>query len=156
MPDTPAPPFAVQRLDHVVLRVADLARAIDFYQRVLGCAVARRNEAAGLVHLRAGASMIDLVALDGPIGQQGGAGPAAEGRNVDHFCLRVEPFDEAALLAHLARHDVPCSSHAKPLFGAEGTGPAVYLRDPDGNPVELKGPATADRPGDAPAGGDAP
>lgn len=153
MPDTPAPPFAVQRLDHVVLRVRDVERAVDFYQRVLGCRVARRNPGAGLVHLRAGASMIDLVALDGPIGLQGGAGPGAQGRNVDHFCLRVEPFDEAALRAHLARHDVACSTHAKPLFGAEGTGPAVYLHDPDGNTVELKGPAHADRPGDAPADG---
>jgi len=137
---TDIPPFAVQRLDHVVLRVADLDRAIGFYAQVLGCTVVKRNEPAGLVHLRAGASMIDLVVLDGEIGRQGGAGPGAEGRNMDHLCLRIEPFDEAAVLAHLARHEVPRSSHAKILFGAEGDGPAVYLRDPDGNTIELKGP----------------
>jgi catechol 2,3-dioxygenase-like lactoylglutathione lyase family enzyme len=139
---TTALPFAVQRLDHVVLRVTDLPRAIEFYARVLGCAVALRNDARGLVHLRAGASMIDLVDVHGPIGQQGGAAAAADnGRNMDHLCLRIEPFDEAAVLAHLAAHDVPRSSHAKQQYGAEGTGPAVYLQDPDGNTIELKGPA---------------
>jgi len=140
----PTLPFSVQRLDHVVLRVSDLSRAITFYAQVLGCELVQRNEGRGLVHLRAGASMIDLVDIHGPIGQQGGAAAAvSDGRNMDHFCLRISPFDEAAVLAHLAQHEVPRSSHAKQQFGAEGTGPAVYLQDPDGNTIELKGEATA-------------
>lgn len=137
-----APPFAVQRLDHVVLRVVDLERSIAWYRDVLGCRVERRRDDLGLVHLRAGASMIDLIALGGRLGRAGGAGPGAEGRNVDHLCLRVEPFDEAALVAHLQAHGVPPRGRAGVNFGAEGDGWSIYLADPDGNVVELKGPAT--------------
>lgn len=133
-------PFQVQRLDHVVLRVSDLDRSIEFYGRLLGCTVERERRDRGLVHIRAGSSLIDLVAIEGPIGKLGGAAAAAEGRNMDHFCLRVDPFDAGAVLAHLQLHDVPRSSEAKVQFGAEGDGQAVYLQDPDGNTIELKGP----------------
>ncbi|HLS84336.1 MAG TPA: VOC family protein [Arenimonas sp.] len=134
-------PFAVQRLDHVVLRVADLARSRRFYLDVLGCRVERERPDLGLLHLRAGASLIDLVDTDGPLGRRGGAGPGAEGRNLDHLCLRIEPFDEAAILAHLARFGLAAEEPASRKFGAEGSGLSLYLRDPDGNVVELKGPA---------------
>ena len=144
-------PFAPRHLDHVVLLVRDLERAQRFYVDVIGCGLERRRDDLGLLHLRAGASLIDLVSLDGPLGQRGGAGPVAEGRNVDHVCLRVEPFDEAAILAHLAAHGTPVLSVAKANFGAEGTGPSIYVQDPDGNSIELKGAATAPVPG---AGGD--
>ncbi len=136
---TPTVPFVVQRLDHVVLRVQDLERSIAFYARLLGCVVERRRDELGLAHLRAGASLIDLVAVDGSIGRQGGAAAGEQGRNLDHFCLRIEPFVEAELLAHLERECVPHSPVAKIQFGAEGDGPAVYFEDPDGNRVELKG-----------------
>ncbi len=136
------PPFAVQRLDHVVLRVADLERSIAWYGDVLGCRVERRRDDLGLVHLRAGASMIDLVALDGRLGRAGGAGPGAEGRNVDHLCLRIEPFDEAALVAHLRAHGVSPHGPGGVNFGAEGSGWSLYIADPDGNVVELKGSTT--------------
>lgn len=138
-------PFAVQRLDHVVLRVADLERAIAFYGRVLGCAVERRRDDLGLVHLRAGASQIDLVALDGPLGRPGGAAAGAQGRNVDHFALRVDPFDETALRGWLQRCGLPAPGAAETRFGAEGEGLSLYLQDPDGNTVELKGPALPPR-----------
>lgn len=141
MTDTSERPFTLQRLDHVVLRVRDSAVAEAFYCGVLGCAVARRRDDLGLVHLRAGASMIDLVTLDDPLGQRGGEGPGAQARNVDHLCLRVEPFDAAAITAHLASHGV-WASEASVNFGAEGDGPSLYFSDPDGNTVELKGPAT--------------
>jgi glyoxylase I family protein len=133
------PNFEVQRIDHVVLRVADLNRSIEFYRRLLGCTVLKENPERGLVHLKAGASVIDLVSIEGPIGKQGGAAPGEEGRNMDHLCLRIEPFIEHEVLAHLERHDVPRSSVAKLQFGAEGDGPAVYFKDPDGNIIELKG-----------------
>lgn len=135
-------PFRPLRLDHVVLRVGDLERAVRFYVEVLGCGIERRRDELGLVHLRAGASQIDLVAVQGPLGLRGGAAAGAQGRNVDHVCLRVEPFDEAAILAHLAAHAAPVVSVAKANFGAEGTGPSIYLQDPDGNAIELKGPAS--------------
>lgn len=134
-----AAPFAPRGLDHVVLRVADLERAVAFYCNVLGCTVERRREDLGLVHLRAGASLVDLVSLDGQSGARLGRGPEREGRNVDHFCLRVEPFDGESIRAHLASHGVE-PGEVKPRFGAEGTGPSIYLTDPDGNGVELKGP----------------
>ena len=56
-------PFDVARIDHVVFRVRDLERSIAFYSTVLGCEVVRRRDHLGLVHLRAGASMIDLISF---------------------------------------------------------------------------------------------
>ena len=123
--------FAIQGLDHVVLRVADLERAVRFYCEVLGCSEERRVESIGLVQLRAGAALIDLVPAGGT--PETGAG------NMDHFCLRIEPFDEADLRAHLAAHGVEVGEVAR-RYGAEGHGPSLYLQDPDGNTVELKGP----------------
>lgn len=126
-------------LDHLVLRIVDLDAMLRFYVDALGCTVERRREDIGLVQLRAGASLIDLVPVAGKLGRAGGAAPGAEGRNLDHFCLRVEPFDEAAIRAQLARHDIPAGAVAS-RYGAEGEGPSIYLADPEGNVVELKGP----------------
>lgn len=134
-------PFDVQRLDHVVLRVRDLDRSEAFYREVLGCAVARRRDDLGLRHLRAGASMIDLVAVDGILGLRGGAAAGPEGRNLDHLCLRIEPFNEANIVAHLALHGLAPHGPATRNFGAEGDGPSLYFDDPDGNTIELKGAA---------------
>ncbi|MGQ9425618.1 VOC family protein [Gilvimarinus sp. F26214L] len=135
-------PFSVQRIDHIVLRVTDLDRSIEFYGSVLGCDVVRRREHLGLVHLRAGASMLDLVSVDGALGARGGAAPGNEARNVDHFCLRIEPFKEPDLVAHLKSHGVEPLGSAEINFGAEGDGLSLYFPDPDGNVVELKGPST--------------
>lgn len=129
----------IRNIDHVVLRVADLDRALGFYRDVLGCAEERRQEKLGLIQLRAGEQLIDLVPVDGPLGRQGGAPPGAEGRNMDHLCLRLEPFDEAAIRAHLAAHGVDAGP-TETRYGAEGSGPSIYISDPDGNTVELKGP----------------
>jgi glyoxylase I family protein len=126
-------------IDHIVLRVANLEAMLGFYAGVLGCPVERRQDELGLVQLRAGRSLIDLVPLDGPLGRAGGAGPGAEGRNLDHFCLSVEPFDEAAIRQHLAAAGIEAGP-VEPRYGAQGLGPSIYLRDPEGNQVELKGP----------------
>lgn len=126
-------------LDHVVLRVRDLDRARAFYCDVLGCSVEKWQEQFGLLQLRAGSALIDLVTLDGPLGRAGGAAPGREGRNLDHFCLRVAPFDEAALRAHLAAHGIEAGETVQ-RYGAEGSGPSLYITDPDGTMVELKGP----------------
>jgi catechol 2,3-dioxygenase-like lactoylglutathione lyase family enzyme len=131
--------FRLLALDHVVLRVADLARMRAFYCDVLGCAFEKWQEELGLLQLRAGSSLIDLVTLDGPLGRAGGAAPGREARNLDHFCLRIEPFDEKALRAHLAAHGIAAGEIAQ-RYGAEGTGPSLYISDPEGNTVELKGP----------------
>ena len=129
----------IREIDHVVLRVKDLERMIDFYCSVIGCSVERRRDDLGLVHLRAGRSQIDLVPVDGPLGRAGGAAPGTEGRNVDHVCLRIDPFDQAAIEAHLRAHGARFDE-VKPRFGADGTGPSMYVHDPEGNVVELKGP----------------
>ncbi len=134
-----AVPFRLREIDHVVLRVASLQRSLDFYVGILGCTLERHQEAIGLMQLRAGRSLIDLVPLDGKLGRAGGAAPGAEGRNVDHVCLRVEPFDGATIIAHLGASGALAGPIEK-RFGAEGQGPSIYVNDPDGNVIELKGP----------------
>ena len=126
-------------LDHVVLRVADAERSMAFYCDLLGCRLERRVEEIGLIQLRAGTALIDLVPIDGPLGRAGGAAPAKEGRNMDHLCLRVEPFDEAAIHERLAEAGVEAGETAR-RYGAEGFGASIYIEDPDGNVIELKGP----------------
>src|SRR5258706_15238955 len=113
----------IAALDHVVLRVADLERSAAFYRDALGCAFEKWQPELGLLQLRAGAALIDLVTLDGELGREGGAGPGAEGHNLDHFCVRLERFDEAALRAHLARHGVAAGEVVQ-RYGAEGNGPS--------------------------------
>ena len=132
----------IRDIDHLVLRVIDLPRMERFYCEALGCSVEKRQEAIGLIQLRAGRSLLDLVPVDGPLGRAGGAAPGREGRNLDHFCFRVEPFDEAAIRAQLRRFDVEAGP-LEPRYGAEGEGPSIYVTDPEGNVVELKGPPGA-------------
>ncbi len=129
----------IREIDHLVLRVVDLERMLRFYVDVLGCTLERRRDAIGLVQLRAGRSLVDLVPVDGPLGRAGGAPPGSEGRNLDHFCFRVEPFDEVAIRHQLESHGVAAGPLAL-RYGAEGEGPSIYVTDPEGNVVELKGP----------------
>lgn len=136
-------PMRIVGIDHVVLRCRDAARVERFYVEVLGCRVERRRDDLGLVHLRAGSALIDLVAADGKLGRAGGAAPDAKTRNVDHVCLRIEPFDADALERHLARFGLARGAVHR-NFGAEGEGPSIYVSDPEGNVVELKGPAGPD------------
>lgn len=130
----------IREIDHVVIRARDQARLIRFYCDVLGCTVERSSDAIGLVQLRAGRSMIDIVGIDSELGRKGGAAPGREGRNMDHLCLRVEPFDAGAIRAHLAAHGVRIDESGL-RYGAEGEGFSLYISDPEGNIVELKGPS---------------
>jgi len=136
--------IAIRDIDHLVLRVVNVDAMIAFYRDVLGCSVDRRRDGIGLVQLRAGRSMLDLVPVDGELGRAGGAPPGREGRNLDHFCFRLESFDEAAIREELARAGVPTGPVAT-RYGAEGDGPSLYVTDPDGNVVELKGPPIVNR-----------
>ena len=129
----------IREIDHLVLRVTDLGRMLQFYCDVLGCTVERRQDSIGLIQLRAGTSLIDLVPVDSPLGKAGGAPPGKEARNLDHFCLRIEPFDETSIRQHLDANGVQAGELAS-RYGAEGEGPSIYLSDPEGNVVELKGP----------------
>jgi catechol 2,3-dioxygenase-like lactoylglutathione lyase family enzyme len=138
----PTPPFGLKGLDHIVLRVSDIDRMRAFYREVLGCSDEREQAEIGLFQLRAGQSLIDLVTIDGKLGATGGAAAGIQGRNVDHFALAIAPFDETSIRAQLANHDVTIEQ-AGTRYGAEGEGPSVYFRDPEGNLIELKGPATS-------------
>ena len=129
----------IRQIDHVVLRVVNLDAMIAFYRGALGCEIERRQDEIGLVQLRAGSSLVDLVPVSGKLGKEGGAAPGTQGRNVDHVCFRVEPFDEGAIRAHLAAHGV-AAGPVESRYGAEGEGPSIYLKDPEGNALELKGP----------------
>ncbi len=133
-------PFQVLGIDHVVFRVRDLARMEAFYREALGCEVEKRQEHLGLVHIRAGRTLVDLVSVDGAIGRMGGAAPESEGHNVAHLCLRIEPFDADVIQARMRSLGVPCSAPSS-NYGAEGEGLSLYLTDPEGNTVELKGPS---------------
>jgi catechol 2,3-dioxygenase-like lactoylglutathione lyase family enzyme len=133
-------PFAIIGIDHVVLRAADPAALERFYVDVLGCTVEKRQEKISLTQLRAGRTLIDIIpaAKAGPAaGEQAG-----RGANMDHLCLRIEPFDAAAIQGHFAKHGIDCGPQMS-RFGADGQGPSVYLTDPEGNGVELKGPPSA-------------
>ena len=129
----------IRDIDHVVLRVSDLDRMLRFYCDVLGCNLERRKDDIGLVQLRAGRSLVDLVPVDGELGRAGGAAPGREGHNMDHVCFRLESFDETALSRHLSAHGVK-PGRVVTRYGAEGDGPSMYVEDPEGNTVELKGP----------------
>ena len=140
-------PIRPREIDHLVLRVRDPEAMLAFYVGVLGCAVERRRDDIGLIQLRAGRSLIDLVPVDGKLGRAGGAAPGPEGRNLDHLCLRVDPFDGEAILAFL-RESGAAPGEIAARYGAEGEGPSIYVADPEGNTVELKGPpAGATKPG---------
>ncbi len=131
----------IKTLDHVVLRAQDPERIVEFYCLVLGCTVERRSAPdIGIVQLRAGDALIDVLAVDSEIGRMGGAAPGKDGRNMDHFCVRLEIFNEDKIREHLEKHSVE-GSKLETRYGAEGIGPSIYIQDPEGNTVELKGPA---------------
>ncbi len=140
MPGTPSrsrklpAPNTVLGLDHLVLRVRDLAMSIDFYKKVLGATIERQLQTPRIVQLRVGESLLDLV-------------PGRKGKgavNLDHFAFRVAPFDAVALKRRLKKYGVE-PGEVKERYGSEGYGPSVYFYDPDGNMVELKGPAARPR-----------
>ena len=130
----------IQAIDHVVFRVTDLEKVARFYIDVLGARWEKKQESIGLYQLRVGTALIDLVPVDGKLGRMGGAAPGHQGRNVDHVCFRVSPWNEAEILAHLSGHGI--EGHVVQRYGADGEGPSVYLHDPEGNTIELKGPAS--------------
>jgi glyoxylase I family protein len=136
-------PVNIRLIDHVVIRARDPAALIDFYRRVLGCTLEKEQAGIGLYQLRAGQSLIDIVDVDGELGRHFERPPALDAPNMDHFCVQVEPWDADSIRAHLGRHGIDAGDVVQ-RYGALGTGPSIYIRDPEGNTVELKGPPTAD------------
>ncbi len=131
--------FKIKQIDHLVLRMTDVEVMMNFYIKVLGCTLEKIQEEVGLYQVRAGSSLIDLVPVSGKLGKVGGAAPGMEGRNLDHFCLRIEPFNPDEILAYLRENGVN-PGQVESRYGANGEGPSIYVTDPEGNVVELKGP----------------
>jgi catechol 2,3-dioxygenase-like lactoylglutathione lyase family enzyme len=137
-------PINIRLIDHVVVRAENLERMVDFYCDVLGCRVERGPGELKLVQLRAGNSLIDLVDVAGPLGRDGGAAPDHDAHNMDHFCVQVEPWDADAILLHLKEHGVEAGEPVT-RYGALGNGPSLYIKDPEGNTIELKGSSSLAR-----------
>jgi catechol 2,3-dioxygenase-like lactoylglutathione lyase family enzyme len=135
-------PINIRLIDHVVIRVTDMERMIGFYCDVLGCKLERGPGEPGLAQLRAGQSLIDLVDASGPIGRKGGEPPEHNAPNMDHVCLQIQPWDVAAIQQHLQLHNVKTGDVVS-RYGAAGSGPSIYINDPEGNCIELKGSAPA-------------
>ncbi|MFZ0679098.1 VOC family protein [Candidatus Binatus sp.] len=123
-------PLKVAELDHVVLRCRDQERAYDFYTRVLGLSEERRIAQIGLIQLRAGRSMIDLVPASGP--------RVEAGLNVDHVCIGIEAGDMNEVARYLREFSIEVMGEPAMRYGAHGAGLSIYVRDPEGNVVELK------------------
>src|SRR5258708_133274 len=115
-----ASPIKVTELDHVVLRCRDQGRMLDFYTEVLGMTEERR--------------MVALVP---------GAPGSFESANVDHLCLMLAPVPLEDVARHLAERGVETIGEPMIRYGATGNGPSLYIRDPEGNVVELKVPGDA-------------
>ena len=141
--------IAIRNIDHVVLRVKDIERMRRFYCDVLGMEHVAYRPEFGMSHLRAGSSMVDLIEVEGFLGKSGGRAPDKQGRNMDHLCFRVEPFDQDAIVAHLGKHNIAVGD-IRTRYGAEGNGVSIYLTDPEGNMVELKGPSDGKPPPPSP------
>ncbi|GAA1911227.1 VOC family protein [Streptantibioticus ferralitis] len=117
--------------DHLVLNVADIERSLSFYCGPLGLAPVRVDEwragKAPFPSVRVSpTTIIDLVQ---------GPSDSVQGSNVDHICLVVEPLDWQQVIdsGEFTVLDGP-----GPRFGARGTAQSLYVRDPDGNTVELR------------------
>lgn len=127
----------IKGLDHIVLRAHSLDNMLYFYRDLLGCQIERSLPQLGLTQLRAGEALIDIVTVDSELGQLGGAPPTQDGRNVDHFCLQIDPIEEEVLIAILEQSNITHSGFTE-RYGAQGFGRSIYLSDPEGNIVELK------------------
>jgi len=132
------PPFVLEGIDHVVLLVRDMAEAQRFYEQVVGCTIDRALPEYGMLQLRTGASLIDLVDIGSAEGDW--ARPEVEGgRNLDHVCIATGPCEEQAMRAHLSRHGIAILEEGI-RYGAKGNGFSFYIADPSGNQIELKTP----------------
>ena len=121
------PDFTPLGLDHVVLRVKDQAATQQFYLDVLGCTLERVNAPLSLIHLRFGAQLIDIL-----------PGMGDSGMGMDHVCLSIRCDDLGKVADGLRARGVVLEGEIRDRFGAYGSGPSLYFRDPDGYRIELK------------------
>ena len=117
-------------LDHLVLLCSDVERSLTFYCDQLGL------EAVRLEQWRQGEAPFPSVRVDATTIIDLLAG-ARDGTNVDHFCLVLGATDLRALAAS-GEYDVVGEGAVDGLFGAQGYATSLYVRDPDGNVIELR------------------
>ena len=134
----PSNPINLTGIDHVVLRARDFERLIEFYTDVIGCGLERVSPNYGIAQLRAGQSLVDIVDASGRLGQMGGKAPDHQAENMDHFALQISPWNEEAIIEHLKEHGIELGE-VEQRYGARGNGPSLYIQDPEGNHLELKG-----------------
>ncbi|HMQ24507.1 MAG TPA: VOC family protein [Acidimicrobiales bacterium] len=115
-------------IDHVVLNVADVERSVAWYVERLGFEPLRLDEWRRGEVLFASVRLTDTFIIDLFANER-------SGENVDHLCLVVDPTDLDALAAS---DEFDVVSGPSEVFGAQGMGRSVYVRDPDGNVVELR------------------
>ena len=127
--------FKIHGIDHLVLRVSNLAASRKFYEGLLGCVMERELPDVGLYQLRAGRQLIDLVPVGGKLADDSEV--LQKNKNLDHFCLTVSPFEPEAIIERMVLAGVVCSEVGS-RYGADGYGLSIYIIDPDGNTVELK------------------
>jgi glyoxylase I family protein len=128
----------VLAIDHIVLRTTKLKQMLDFYTKVLNCTIERETPVeTGLTQLRAGSALIDLVVVNSRLGAIGGGAPTQSERNVDHFCLQIKSVPEQDIITYLKESGIEVGDFES-RFGAQGEGNSLYIKDPEGNEVELR------------------
>ncbi len=128
----------VLAIDHIVLRTTKLKEMLEFYTKVLNCTIERETPVeTGLTQLRAGSALIDLVVVDSRLGAMGGGAPTQSERNIDHFCLQIKSVPEQDIITYLKKNGIEVGEFES-RFGAQGEGNSIYIKDPEGNEVELR------------------
>ncbi len=128
----------VLAIDHIVLRTTKLKEMLYFYTNILSCTIERETPVeTGLTQLRAGNALIDLVVVNSRLGAIGGGAPTDTERNVDHFCLQIKSTPEQDIINFLKESGIEVGEFSS-RYGAQGEGNSIYIKDPEGNSVELR------------------
>ena len=126
-------PLKITGIDHLLLKVDSMDRAIAFYEGVLGCTVKTRLPQYAMAELCVGAQGLDLVDVGAEEGAWARPSSAADQGNLHHLCLAVEVAAEVDLRAHLSHHAAPIVEER-----LEDGHLSLYVLDPSGNQVELR------------------
>ncbi|MGQ0742550.1 MAG: VOC family protein [Alphaproteobacteria bacterium] len=133
----------VSGFDHLSLTCRHAAATRKFYASVLGFRVSARMPQWGMTEISAGDATIVLVDAESDRGSWAKSTRGA-GENVHHFCLRLKSFDEIAFRTLLAKRGVAIEEEQREMT-PKGMEHAFYVRDPEGNLVELRGVAARKR-----------
>ena len=127
-------PIQITELDHIVLNVKDIDRALAFYGDVLGLKIERLDE------FRSGKIGFPSVRINGDtiIDLFPAKEAAARPGNLNHFCLVVGKDDFSGIVDYLNGHGVKINNGPISRWGARGRATSVYFHDPDENEIEIR------------------